>query len=992
MNAYENAFLLGWRGISVASKLKADEISKLLGEVTQEEKDLLNKWKLYIQSIFPDPVYTKYSAVELKGLLELKTGHPFPIPISFFPDKNIKQRILAYYLMKGFTVVYPGKIWTQEQNILLDTQIEGIYVTNASAGVGKTTCANERAYRLRSEGVMLMSYTNEAINENFIRLHEYPETKGVLGKKDYQKRLNVTTADSLAAAIIGSISQDNHDESIRSAIDMLQTDPQCCTKFKIPGLGPLYQHIIVDECQDIDDLRGELIVAFFRTLRSKSLCLFGDPKQRIREGAGNWYTNLWTKTYIFPLLPNRREEPKINRVGFSESYRFQNPKMIELVNSISMRRPSIHHELIPHSSVKMVNPVTPIEYIGLYDGYEDSQLELIANYIKHTLHDENKISYNQIAVVGPSLAKDNKTSSIAQKIHTVFKHVGIPCYTRSEGSFRPNGVLFSTIHSVKGKEFDFVFVYGISNYPQSFYMIPYQEAESLIFVLHSRARNRIIYLSSNNDFVIPRGIDRKYISSLTTKMNIKANDDKEPETFNFKVSEVSKDFRLQKFLATNNYYISECSEASLQTSLFPPPQGLDQRFWSIMCHMGVQMALSNSHLPNVISYVRGSFTGITRKEYESMKRKGLITNGRNVTNGELILCIDGINTPRLEEIEQLKIIIELKPSQLNWRQRILLTQIYDFIIGDNMQSRYDIKIEGEVIVNHLFEKIAKELIDRYGVPSLVEVFVKDCRLIGCIDAVIGNYCIEFKTVSRNLSNTDFLQCWLYKILYNIELKAIVINLQNGDVLSLNSPQHVLRWKYILNAYTQIRIHTDLVQYRLTRAINTGLIPTNFSLNTFTVDTEFAGNGSIFDLACVNVCDPYRSLVQTLWIQPEHIAFALSWSSLKQEVFDTSPKLNEVQELFYKLQRVNISSPVNMNYYISPVDVNWCDYNKINLGTSARQAALKYGCYIGNSTVPPKLTDLYTTACKPLEFQPHLKPHTALSDALILYEMMVLKII
>ena len=44
--------------------------------------------------------------------------------------------------------------------------------------------------------------------------------------------------------------------------------------------------------------------------------------------------------------------------------------------------------------------------------------------------------------------RDEGKSTIAQKIHTVFKHVGVPCYTRSEGNFHPHGVLFSTIHSM----------------------------------------------------------------------------------------------------------------------------------------------------------------------------------------------------------------------------------------------------------------------------------------------------------------------------------------------------------------------------------------------------------------------------------------------------------------------------------------------------------------------------------------------------------------
>jgi hypothetical protein len=314
-------------------------------------------------------------------------------------------------------------------------------------------------------------------------------------------------------------------------------------------------------------------------------------------------------------------------------------------------------------------------------------------------------------------------------------------------------------------------------------------------------------------------------------------------------------------------------------------------------------------------------------------------------------------------------------------------------MGDNMQSRYDIKVEGNVLVNELYEKITKELLERFGHPSMIEVQVRDCKLIGNIDAIIGKYCIEFKTVTRDLSMNDYLQCWFYKIISNKDYIPIVINLQNGDVKSISSPQHILRWKYILNAYTQIRIHTELVQFRLTKSIENGLQAPKYPLNTFTVDTEFAGYGSIFDLTCININDPYRSFVQTIHVNEEHMAFATSWSKLSSLVFESSPKINQIQDLFYKLQRINLSNPVEMNYYVSPVDVSWCsEYKNVNVGSKARQIALKYGCYIGNSSAPPKLTDLYNTTCKPLDFLPHLIPHTSLSDALILYELMVLGIL
>ena len=44
--------------------------------------------------------------------------------------------------------------------------------------------------------------------------------------------------------------------------------------------------IFVDECQDIDDIRGNFILLFCQEVGIKSLTLFGDPRQNIRSNCG----------------------------------------------------------------------------------------------------------------------------------------------------------------------------------------------------------------------------------------------------------------------------------------------------------------------------------------------------------------------------------------------------------------------------------------------------------------------------------------------------------------------------------------------------------------------------------------------------------------------------------------------------------------------------------------------------------------------------------
>jgi hypothetical protein len=64
--------------------------------------------------------------------------------------------------------------------------------------------------------------------------------------------------------------------------------------------------------------------------------------------------------------------------------------------------------------------------------------------------------------------------------------------------------------------------------------------------------------------------------------------------------------------------------------------------------------------------------------------------------------------------------------------------------------------------------------------------------------------------------------------------------------------------------------------------------------------------------------------------------------------------------------------------------------KTNLGSIARDIGIKNGIFLAGGQ-PPMLGNLYSQLCKPLEFQKHLHPHTALSDALMLYELKRLNI-
>jgi superfamily I DNA/RNA helicase len=156
-------------------------------------------------------------------------------------------------------------------------------------------------------------------------------------------------------------------------------------------------------------------------------------------------------------------------------------------------------------------------------------------------------------VIGPSLTSEtNKTSKYAQKISHIFRTMGVPCKIQSEGSYSRNGVLFSTIQSIKGKEADYVFIFGMDNYPNTFNMIQYEIAESLIYIAHSRARKKIFYMiSSEHNIKLPRGVlesNTQVISGIITT----AENEKLPKDTFKNVTDLCKDFGFLSYTSFQN--------------------------------------------------------------------------------------------------------------------------------------------------------------------------------------------------------------------------------------------------------------------------------------------------------------------------------------------------------------------------------------------------------------------------------------------------------
>lgn len=1019
LSKFELALLLWKRkGRKITNSSKRDLLKEIEESSPGKDEDLLiESWK---KSDIFSPALEDFSTEDLKSYLQIKYRKTFPFASTLFLDNNSYRQTLLWWFSRetSFAVEkdVPRHIVplnNSQQSIISNSKDSRrgktlLQIINAGPGTGKTTAANRLAYSLRDEGVLLISYTNDSIRENYQRFFEYPLARKIVGLKKYNAdvSINIITVDSLAARILGSSSDNQFDQSIKTAARNI--DP---FKFLHRQRRLLYNHVVVDECQDIDEIRGYLILKFCATLGIKTLSLFGDPRQRIRSNCGKWYSSLWDKT--FDYRSNQCDpdafDPIFN-VSLNETYRYENDEMTNLVNSLSIRRENLHVTL--ESKVAREN-FPPIRIVSLeYLMEKDSLKNLIQNKGCHS-----------VAILGPSIVADNNTSNMGKSIAKLFRYHNFPLYFKSEGAFVPDAFPFLTIHSSKGREFDYVFIYGMDGYPYNFSMIPYDEAESLIFVAHSRARKGIYYITPQKKegvFSLPRGIETKMIDPLseqnTSALPISMIENNEETMRHQTVTSILEDHNFSRFLEANRYSLFIGEPCSLDDwEIQEMPDSFKRKeflpVWGFIVAFDFQAQLTS---PRVIfdrffsDLVHGNYVVLPPLVAIRGQSEGKIIDGREVSSNMKVLSREIIPTDKilLEETHQ-----KLHIDSFDHSLAIPYGNICNFFYRYLMDSNDEVDFTSFFEKNTPFLVRSKVALETFGKGN-VEVSTTDPGfpfLHGRIDYIDSDQnIIEFKSGSSAREYSTLLQAWIYYVLSYAEGKAPTavysFDLKKGTLYEITSNQNVSRWQHIIRNYFQLAHHVSLVQKRLTMARDDPRTPPeyfkklSFPLpdNIYTVDTEFF-EGSIFDISIVNVSDPYRTIVDLLLpATSDGLAFALNWlPETKAEMYDSTIKTVNASFRLLHDRSTNSSDPPTLAYYIASQDVDWCQYssvNRLNLCSSARREAEIKGSFTGGN-FGPKLGELYTNLAPfPLEYQSHLHAHTSLTDALLLYELLVLRLI
>ena len=1009
------------------------ELKQIILNITVEETSRMKSWDELIATL-PNVHYSDYSSSELATYLGIKTKFHCPLtPVSsVFGGVDGKRQLLAFYLQQGYNVWYPPPQFTKEQQGIISFS-EGCVVVNAGPGTGKTTTAVERAMQHQHEGVIIVSYSNEAVLEIYKRFKEYPSHRGVIGFKEFKKAsgesygIVVTTIDSLAWFLTnkGSIStaESSHTQAIQDAISAIRY-----------GNVPNYRHLIVDESQDIDDDRGTIVKGIYGTGLLKSLAIFGDPRQRIMGKAGKWYAEMWVgdayeikmyKKIQKPQLPiastipksvslkdqlagnksmdalgeeTKRDRESLHKeydevvmrvpyvkVGFTITHRFKNKRLLDLHNSISSKRKDLHVEL---TTTTQLSDLGKIRCYNVGDYHSESGLVNFAKFIKESYIDSKFCSPSDIAIVMPSVTAENQTSKKAQRIAAIFRDQGVNSYTRREGSFIPNGILISTIHSIKGKQFKVVIIYCMSNFPKWYPQIPYDEADGLIYVANTRAELEIIYLT-NNKFGPPRGVDMDFFEFIGVPPKLEEPNELKLEPRMFGVTDMVGSHGWQRLTEVNRYSVTEGTTEKI-TKI--PPLKMDSRLYGVMMGLIIETFVTGKHLDVLQSIAGENLVRIPTDSYIKHARQGHIFHGRFVSTGQYVVRGDAINSIYESEYASFKECISKDYSTLRWREWFVIAQIYDFICGEHTSSRYEFREfedDAEFPLSAI-RSLTKDLHDRFGTASVAEGRVNFGYIIGEFDLGFMNALVELKC-TNSITPQHRQQIIVYNALLQVPRQhTYVLNINTGELQEVTSPLHPMLWRYMTDVYATIRNHTDIVVYRKNSRISKGLPVPEIPELMYMADTEFDGSG-IFDFAMVNVSDPYASVVQALhttsefavkWIGDHH----LLWSNDDlRTLFHNGRKMEDIAEIFYNLRNVKASRVL---YYKAREDATIpgaFGMQTYDLGPIISRVASKHG----GSTEPVmsvRLGEIYDITIEQMSFQPHLHQHSALTDALVLYEM------
>lgn len=684
---------------------------------------------------------------------------------------------------------------SNEQQIVLNHVKQGHNViVDAVAGSGKSTTILAIAKALPNKKFIQFTY-------NSMLRHEIKEKAESLSLHN----IDVHTYHSLAVKYYNPSAY--NDTAIRA---LLNTQ----SRIHIPKK----DIIVIDEAQDMTFLYFTFVNKYICDMKhSFQLMILGDFMQGLYDFKGADTRFLTLASHIWDKHPTLKTNI-FHYCTLKTSYRITN-QMAEFINNamladqrlIACRQGSIN--------------VT----------YVRNTQKNIENYVIFSINQIlRNCSPNDIFILGASVKGAN--SAIRKMENALVSH-GIPCFVPSfetdniDDKVIRNKIVFSTFHSVKGRQRKYVFVIGFDQGYMRFYGKHLQQdlCPSTLYVACTRATEGL-YLLERNDFNTDRPLDFLKMTQFEMQRQPFIDFKGTPFYAPFGLQEPDNDVlkEAKKHYITPTELIKFIPDNVLET-ICP----IVETMFKTIVYKGIEL-----DIPNIIETIDGSFEDVSDLNgiaIPAMYYDLLNNNNSNVIYNSILLTSDTFRHNEHVFLQSMAALIPAKcktPSDYLFLANVYLAfqeKLYFKLkqiapdkhnwLSDNHMSlckrRLD-KIIGTECVDGCIVDIEKTIIhqsqdlEHNALDVLLSEYFDDTikfRFTARVDIITQTTLWELKCV-REITMDHLLQviiyAWLYRHLYPNAPKDIkIFNIRTNEVLQLNATDeqlnfvviHLLQGKY-----------------------------------------------------------------------------------------------------------------------------------------------------------------------------------------------------
>ena len=355
---------------------------------------------------------------------------------------------------------------SEEQQCILDTVKEGHNVmVDAVAGTGKTTLILSIAREMPDTKILQLTY-NASLRK---------DVKETVEKNDIQN-LTVHTYHSLAKRYY--LSTGYTDTEIRRLL---------FKNMPLKEVSPKYDMIVLDECQDMTLLYFQLMVKFIKDIDCNiQLLILGDYMQGLYDFKGADIRFLTMADQVWDGLTNLTT-PGFQKRTMKMSFRITN-QMRNFVNDV----------MLGEERMNACRDGSVVTYVR---NSRNNISRVVYGEITKLL--ENGVNPSEIFVLGGSVKGAN---SNIRRLENTLVEKDVPCHVpmlegdKIDDRVIDGKVVFSTFHSVKGRQRKYVFVVGFDNAYFRFNArtLPRDICPNTLYVAATRATEGLYLLESNN--------------------------------------------------------------------------------------------------------------------------------------------------------------------------------------------------------------------------------------------------------------------------------------------------------------------------------------------------------------------------------------------------------------------------------------------------------------------------------------------------------------